>query len=65
MEMETNEPNKSTTKPVAGKSAEAELLRILDQPDRLPEEEKQKAIQTLVVQYTRKFSDLLPPPRGF
>lgn len=56
---------KSTPEPVAVKPAEAELSRILDQLERLPEEEKQKAIQTLVVQYTRKFSGPLPPPEDF
>lgn len=56
---------KSTPKPVAVKPVEAELPRILDQLDRLPEEEKQKAIQTLVVQHTRKFSGPLPPPEDF
>lgn len=56
---------KSTPRPVAVKPAEAELPRILDQLDRLPEEEKQKAIQTLVVQYTRKFSGPLPSPEYF
>ena len=54
--------DKSTPKPVAGKPAKAELPCILDQLVPLLEEEKQKVIQTLVVQHTVKFSGPLPPP---
>ena len=52
--METDEPKKSTTKSAAGKKAETELPRLLDQLDRLTEEEKQKVIQALLDRLTEE-----------